>query len=499
MRLTAICRTVGVKFTVKMANIIMRTIKNIILLTLLIGSLPAAADADLPALVQRIRPAIVTVVVYDIDKNIANIGTGFFVDRTGHLITNHHVLVGKYNAEVRTFDGKIYPIKHVIAANQAADLIKVLVDIPPNEIWWINVSRKLPSIAEQIVVVGSPMGLEQTVSEGIVSSIRSIPTVGHFFQMSAPISQGSSGSPVVNMQGEVVGVATFQFLQGQNLNFAISGQSILELEAGSDGLTLSEWTYKNASDKSQLTAELCQKGYSFSINGQDQKALQYFKKATETDPNDPLAWNGLGYCHAGLKNHDDAIAAYQQAIKTNPADETAYFNLANYYAELGRFTEAVEAYKSVIRIKPGLASAHFKLGLAYARLGLYEKGMQAFNSVIELEPSAAPAYFNAGLAYGELGRYQEAIDAHQNVIILRPEFAPAYFNIGLAYGKLGQQSNEMEALKQAIRIDPEYAPAHYQMGLVMLRNGNRPAAMDEYKMLKDLDDELAKKLFDKIY
>ena len=477
----------------------MRIIHYILLTIILTGAVPAAADTDLPTLVKRIRPAIVTVVVYDIDKNVSNIGTGFFIDRAGHLITNHHVLANKYSAEVRTFDGKTYPVKHVIAANQAVDLVKVSVDIPPNEVWWINVSRKLPAIAEQIVVVGSPMGLEQTVSEGIVSSIRSIPLVGHFFQMSAPISQGSSGSPVVNMQGEVVGVATFQFLQGQNLNFAISGQSIVDLDAVTSVLTLSEWTYENTDDKSQLTAELCRKGYSFSINGEDQKTLQYFQKATETDPNDPLAWSGLGFCHAGLKNQDAAISAYQQAIKANPADETAYFNLANYYVELGRFTDAVDAYKSVIRIKPELASAHFKLGLAYARMGLFEEGMQAFKSVIALEPGAAPAHFNAGLAYGELGRYQEAIDAHKKVIDLRPEFAPAYFNIGLAYGKLGLQVDEMEAFKQAIQIDPEYALAHYHMGLVLLRKGNRPAAMDEYKMLKDLDPDLAKKLFDKIY
>jgi tetratricopeptide (TPR) repeat protein len=477
----------------------MRILHSILILILLTGVLPAAAGADLPALVQRVRPAIVTVVVYDIDKNIANIGSGFFINRNGHLITNHHVLVGKYSAEIRTFDGKTYAVKHVIAANRATDLIKVSVDIPPNEIWWIEVSPELPAIAEQIVVVGSPMGLEQTVSEGIVSSIRSIPAVGHFFQMSAPISQGSSGSPVVNMRGEVVGVASFQFLQGQNLNFAVSGQSVLELETQSKGLTLSEWTYQNTDDKSKLTAELCRKGYRFSINGEDQKALHYFLKATETDPTDPLAWNGLGYCHAGLKNHEAAIAAYQQAIKINPADETAYFNLGNYYVELGRLTEAVDAYKSVVHIKPDLASAHFKLGLAYARLGLFKEGMQSFNRVIDLEPAAAPAYFNAGLAYSELGRYREAIEAQKKVIQLKPEYAPAYFNIGLAYGELGQRSKEKEALRQTIRIDPSYAPAHYQMGLAMLRDGNRPAAMDEYKMLMDLDGALAKKLFDKIY
>jgi S1-C subfamily serine protease len=64
------------------------------------------------------------------------------------------------------------------------------------------------------MVVGTPMGLEQTVSEGIVSSIREIPLVGEFFQMSASISPGSSGGPVINLKGEVIGVSTFQFVRG---------------------------------------------------------------------------------------------------------------------------------------------------------------------------------------------------------------------------------------------------------------------------------------------
>lgn len=460
---------------------------------------PSAAETDLPALVRKIRPAVATVVVYDIDHNITGIGTGFFIDRDGHLITNHHVLAGQYAAEVRTFDGKTYPIKHVVAVNPAADLIQVSVDVPAREVWWIDIGRRLPEIAERVVVVGSPMGLEQTVSEGIISSIREIPSVGHFFQMSAPISRGSSGSPVVDMRGEVVGVATFQFLQGQNLNFAVAGTAVTELERRPNLQTLAEWTYEGSTDKSRLTADLCRKGYSFSVNGENQKALQYFKKATETDPGDSRAWNGLGYCQAGLNNPEAAIAAYRQAIKSNPRDETAYLNLGNYYAELGRHEEAAEAYRSVINIKPDMASAHFKLGLTYAYMGRYEEGMRAFKAVIALNPGAAPAHFNAGLAYSELGRYSEAIDAQRQVIRIDPEFAPAYYHMGLAYGKLGNAAEEMKALKDAIRVDPEFAPAHYQMGVVMLRSGNRPAAMDEYKMLKELDGELAGRLFDMIY
>ena len=70
-----------------------------------------------------------------------SLGSGFIVSSDGYLITNHHVLVGKYSAEVRTYDGKTYPIKHVAAVNPAADLIKVSVDIPANSIWPSNGSQ----------------------------------------------------------------------------------------------------------------------------------------------------------------------------------------------------------------------------------------------------------------------------------------------------------------------------------------------------------------------
>jgi len=468
-------------------------------LFLIVIATQAIAATKLTRLVKKIQPAVVTVIVYDINKAVANIGTGFFVDKKGYLVTNYHVLVGKYSAEVRTSDGKTYPIKSIVAQDKSADLVKVWVDIPKEQVRWLHVSSELPSIAQRVVVVGSPMGLEQTVSEGIVSSIREIPAIGHFFQMSAPISPGSSGSPVVDMKGKVVGVATFQYLQGQNLNFAISGKSLLNLKTEGPGTTISEWTYSLSKQKPRLAAEMCRIGFNFSINGQDQKALQYFKKATERDPNDPVAWYGLGYCHAGLKNHDSAIEAYKQAIRVNPYDEITYFHLGNYYSNLGRHEDAVETYKEVIRINPDFEAAYFNLGVAYTRLGRFNESKEAFEEVIRINPKAISAYYNVAIAYSKLGEYRDAIDAHKQAIQLKPDFVAAHFSIGVVYGLLGKPNAEIEAYKQAIRIDPNFAPAHYNIGHAFLQQGNKAAALDEYKILKDLDRNMANKLFDLIY
>lgn len=477
----------------------LKIIVVIALFNWLVMSDPLTAETELTKLVKEIRPAVVTVIVYDINQVVTNIGSGFFIDKYGHLITNYHVLDGKYTAEVKTAEGNTYPIKLIVADNKATDLVKVLVDIPPKKFKWVKTADSLPSIAEQVLVVGSPMGLEQTVSEGIVSSIREIPSVGEFFQMSAPISPGSSGSPVINLKGQVVGIATFQMVRGQNLNFAVSVKSVRKLKPVKAGMSMPLWTYNNSLNQPGLAEELCRQGYSFSINGEDQKALEFFQEAIEKDPENTMAWNGLGYCHVGMNNPAAALKAYQQAIKTNPGDETLYYILGNYYVKLGQPQEAINAYRQVIRMKPDFEEAHFKLGVVYSQLGQLDEGKNAFETVIRLNPDAVPAHFSVGIAYAQLGRYKDALKANQEVLRIDPNFAPAHNNIGMVQKKLGNAGLEIESYKRAIRIDPDFAFAHYNLGVALLQSGDKAAALDEYKILKNLDQQGANQLFNQIY
>jgi tetratricopeptide (TPR) repeat protein len=469
--------------------------------TLLLGGRAESTHTPPPLsrLVKKIQPAVATVIAYDIDRNITNLGTGFFINKKGHLITNFHVLAGRYAADVRTAHGKSYRVKAVLAENKPADLLKLEVDVPPEELDWITVGTRPPEIAERIVVVGSPMGLEQTVSEGIVSSIRDIPPVGEVFQMSAPISPGSSGSPVVNAKGEVVGIATFQFISGQNLNFAVAARQISEMRPLDPAKTVSEWTFGHQGGKPRAAAELCQKGFSFSINGEDRKAVDYFRKATEDDPGDPAAWSGLGSCYAGMNSAEEAIAAYKRAVQANPGDESGYFHLANYYGKLGRFEEAIAAYREAIGVNPRFEAAHFNLGVVLSRLGRFEEGKDQFETVTRLNPEAAPAHYNMGIAYSQLGRFTEAIAAQTQAIRLTPNFAPAHLALGEALTGLGRSDEALRAYKEAIRVEPDFAPAHLSMGDALLGRGDKAGALEEYKILKKLDEDMAQHLFHRIY
>jgi serine protease Do len=204
----------------------------ILFLLLSFGGLGAArAQDNLPELVKRLLPAVVTVAGFNAAGKVIRLGSGVFIDPAGHLITNLHVINGVARAEVRLPKGEIYPLTAMVAADEKADLVKLAVNLPGGAPHYLTVSGARPEVGEHVLVLGSPMGLEQTVTEGLVSAIRTVRERGEFLQISAPISPGSSGGPAVNMKGQVIGIATFQ-VRSQNINFAVPGYRILALRDG---------------------------------------------------------------------------------------------------------------------------------------------------------------------------------------------------------------------------------------------------------------------------
>ena len=201
----------------------------LVLLLLWYSTSPLSAQEDLPQLIARIQPAVVTIIIFDRSGRVIGNGSGFFINPRGHLVSNYHVLSGGAKAEIKTFEGHRYPINLILAADPKLDLIKVTAALPAGPPAYLSISPTRPRLGERVIVLGSPLGLEQTVSDGMVSGIRRLPGLGEVVQISAPISPGSSGGPVLNLKGEVLGVALGFLSRGQNLNFAIPGNLILAL------------------------------------------------------------------------------------------------------------------------------------------------------------------------------------------------------------------------------------------------------------------------------
>ncbi|BCW92371.1 MAG: hypothetical protein KatS3mg007_0265 [Thermoanaerobaculum sp.] len=491
-----------------------------------------SAQDPLPVMVKKISPSVVLVLTYDEKGTLLKQGTGFFISKNGEIITNHHVLRGASRAEVKTKEGKVYPLVRILAEDTRADLIRASVDIPQESVHPLALSTAIPEVGERVLVIGNPLGLESSVSDGIVSAVREVPEFGKVIQITAPLSPGSSGSPVVNLKGEVVGVAAFQLTEGQNLNFAIPSEKIAGLTPTKEQ-PLGKWGEGAKEDWLASEEGLYYMGVAFLLLKEYETALGYFEKAVEKNAGNPDAYFQVGYCNDALGRYAEAVEAYKQAIQLKPDYAEAhnnlgvtYLHLARYsgaieafkqairirpdhanahnnlgvaYAELGRYSEAVEAYKQAIRIRPDLAEAHNNLGNAYRNLGRYSEAVEAYKQTIRLKPDEAAAHYNLGKAYSTLGRYSEAVEAHKQAIRLNPDFAEAHNNLAIAYVGLGRYFEAVEAFKQAIRIRPDYAEAHLGLGVSYLVLGEKGAALDEYKILKTLNAELANKLFNMIY
>lgn len=199
-------------------------------------ALPAAAAADLKALHARARNSVVQLKNFNASGEEVSDGTGFIV-QGGHIVTNRHVVAGASRMEAVLPDGKTLELPGVLVQDEAHDLAVLAApahSLPPLS---LAASGEFEP-GEPVVVLGNPLGFSSTLSDGIISAWRpkgledepDAPK-GPLLQITAAISPGSSGSPVMNMEGEVVGVAVAVYQGGQSLNFAVPAVSLRKVLA----------------------------------------------------------------------------------------------------------------------------------------------------------------------------------------------------------------------------------------------------------------------------
>ena len=194
---------------------------------------------------EKISPS--TVEVHAENDYISCIGTGFYIDNTGTVVTNYHVIEDCSRASVVTNDGGTYEVMKIVGYSEELDIAILSTSKTNSE----PVARCTSvTTGEDIYVLGSSMGLTGTFSEGLVSAAeRKVGNVS-YIQISAPISNGNSGGPVINAYGQVVGIATAGLEAGQNLNLALP-VSVIDQISMNHPITMEEF-YENTSDYAHL-------------------------------------------------------------------------------------------------------------------------------------------------------------------------------------------------------------------------------------------------------
>lgn len=203
---------------------------------------PVEAATDyVSRIAQESNPGVVTVFAIDSQGNTYGQGTGFIASSDGVVVTCYHVIKDAHLLAVKLLDGDLYDEVGIIETDPRRDIAVFKIKATNLRSLRIGDSSRV-TIGEPMVAITNPQGLEHSVADGRVSAIRDTGLGYKLFQITVPISQGSSGGPVFNSNGEVVGVASLQMVDGQNLNFAIPANYIAPLIKGSPKKWLSRAT-----------------------------------------------------------------------------------------------------------------------------------------------------------------------------------------------------------------------------------------------------------------
>ena len=459
---------------------------------LAVGAVHAVAQDFLPELVKRIKPSAVAIETFDAKGNTVARGSGFFI-AADRVITNRHVIERAARVEIHLLDGKRFPVRGVLAVDGEGDLALLQVDVPPTLAVALPIVKAVPQEGESIVVVGNPYGLEGSVSNGIVSAVREISGYGRIIQITASISPGSSGSPVVNMAGQVIGVATLQAAEGQNLNFAVPAERISQLKV-TEIQTFSSLTAETQKNKRSAAERLYSQGLAQLSRDDYARAVVYFEKAAEADPNYAEAWYQAGYCHGVLGKHAEALKASRQAAKLRPEWAATFVNIGASSYALGQYKEAVDAYRQAIRLDDGNAETQYSLGLTFGKLNRTDEEILAYRRAIALKPDHANSLEKYGLALFRQKRYAEAATAFDSLKVYKPD-AKTYNNLGESLLESGKAEESIEPFNNALGYNQDFDKARYNLGRAYIKLGNRDLAQTQYEILKNARSDWADRLF----
>src|SRR5215217_239887 len=361
----------------------------LILLVASFGRASVHADETLPNLVKRVKPAVVAIATYDATGEALMTGSGFFL-RPGQVVTNLHVIRGAVRAEIKTLDGKgkIFPVNGTLDVDEEGDLALLNVDIPLERSRASELASELPDEGEPIFVIGNPLKLEGSVSDGIVSAVREVPNSYRIIQITAPISHGNSGSPVFNLRGQVLGVVTVKVTNGQNINLAIAAARVAQLSAGKLQ-PLSEIAMKSKGD---VAESLYRSGLDSLWLGNYDNAVGYFENAANKNPKRAEAWVQVGYCKVKQGKTQEAIRAYQQALQIKPTDAQIHNKLGDAYYYSGRLREAIESYTEAARLRPDWAETFYNMAIAYSESGNPSMAAQQSRILQKLDPKLYEKY-----------------------------------------------------------------------------------------------------------
>lgn len=443
-------------------------------------------------------------------------GSGFFIEKSGIGLTNYHVLEGSVKAIIITTDNLKYEIEQIIYTNPKMDIVKFKINNKNNNSFsYLKIADKLPVKGDKIFCISNPLGFENSLTDGIVSAYRKDLKHGKIIQFTAPISPGSSGGALMNEEGEVIAIASFNKRYGQNLNFGVCiSNEILELDnkksdiknqiieknenflilnikADNDPFTILNaieysdsgttcfftYTRLNISQIEEnwgFWLELNKKDSGFFIKDLENSQKYYITSSTVGNDkyhqtNVQLAKTIKYKVFLPKINSETKIIQLVEGIDSrasrwNKININEYKNLNNFNVDKYQLNYAIAAlsesdysdaeniFFDLLDHDPGNVSALNSLGVIFYAVGNYEESLKYFSNAIEYNPLIEESYINRHFLYLSRKEYNLAISDISRAIEISPSYPEYYRYRSEIYYSIGDYNKSKKDLETSNRI-----------------------------------------------
>jgi Tfp pilus assembly protein PilF len=393
------------------------------------------------------------VAVNDMTHSIS-LGSGFFVDQDGLLLTNAHVVEDHTRLFVYVHDENVYPFPQVVVVDADADLAALRIPLKQSS-FSLPVAQRPPDDGEEVIAVGYPritdilqMGfvLHPTVVTGHANGMaqgrsRTTGRATPFIQTTGPFNFGNSGGPLISLESrEIHGmvVHTVPYLErAKDRSGAPIGSVMMKSGIGYSipASIIRQWLAKHsliAKPSSSMqkptpepTNQELEANRSFAtghllhtlamVLQQDSDllglAVFHYQNAASLRPNAPWITRNLGLVSASLGRWDQALAAYQKALQQTPKDAALLSDTAIAWERTGNRERAIETYRAAIQANPRSELAHNNLGSMLLNMGRLDEAIQEFRAALSCDAASAMASYNLGVALEAKGLREDALVA----------------------------------------------------------------------------------------
>ena len=458
-----------------------------------------------------------------LDENEKPVGSGsaFFVGsyadgtlRRSILVTNYHVIRPAIYAQVLGPGKSKRMVWQVIAKDESCDLALVTVFHEPPAVLELDTGSS-PPVGTKVFAIGSPLGLRNTLSEGLISGYREKNGSGYaLIQFTAPISPGSSGGPLLTANGNAIGVTTSLLAEGQALTFAVPASEVKRLLHGprKPGPVWMGASIKKAKELAYSAAfwtiikqfppqdreKLLRAPLNGDLNELEGLYLQHVERLAQSG--DQLALLQKGVDDLAKKNYPSAIRSLTLATEAQPGEfeYLVHFTLGSAYSSV-ETEQAIASFKRAIALRPWFSPALSCLSDCYLRTKRFGDGLLTANSLVEVMPRCGDAYRTRAVFFSLAEQHERAIEDLKTAIELTPNDAGNYWLMGNQYAEIGQFEKAIDLLETAIGLEPSHASYHYRLGRILMNaDRNTEAIVALQRAIKlglgDIFEEGAKKM-----